>query len=167
MLLAMQRIAPTISLLSSVILLGCTVEESKKNVSSNIDELRKMVEMPFSARSVRWEVFGTPEYHGGVPGPTDFITLVAELEHLDKESLDRRLEEHGSDFIVPGAARPWLNHSFHALLQNNENSMLALPGTHNCHRYTSRLKKTSKPVKGFICGDPDRALVYLTLSAAN
>ncbi|GAB3375838.1 hypothetical protein GCM10027317_16940 [Massilia agri] len=118
-------------------------------------------------QSVRWEVFGIPEYHDGVPGPTDFITLVAELEHVDKESLGHRLEEQGEEFIVPGAARPWLDHSFHALLRNNENSMLALPGTHNCHRHTSRLKKTSKPVKGFICGDADRALVYLTLSAAN
>lgn len=167
MSLAMQRVVSALSLLSSVFILGCTVEDSKTNVSSNIDELRQIVDMPFPAQSVRWEVFGTPEYHGGVPGPTDFITLVAELKHVNKESHGHLSEEEGKEFIVPGAARPWLDRSFHALLQNNENSMLALPDAHDCRLYKSRLKKTSTPVKGFICSGVDRALVYLTLSAAS
>lgn len=85
------------------------MDESKSKVSSSADELHRIADIPFSAQSVRWEIFGTPEYHGGVPGPTDFITLAAELKHVDQNWLERLPDEEGSEFIVPGAVRPWLD----------------------------------------------------------
>lgn len=142
------------------------MDESKSKVSSSADELHRIVDIPFSARSVRWEIFGTPEYHGGVPGPTDFITLVAELKHVDENWLERLPDEEGSEFIVPGAVRPWLDRSFQDILRKNQNTTLVLPSANNCRVLKARLKKTSAPVKGFACRDSDSALIYLTLSSA-
>lgn len=165
MLINLRRIFSIVSVAAVVFLLGCSMDESKKKVSSSADDLHKIVDMPFAAKSIQWEIFGTPEHHGGVPGPTDFITLIAELKQVD-ENWHRGLpNEEGNEFIVPGAVRPWLSSSFRALLLKHENARLALPSATDCRPYKSRLKKSSAPVKGFICRNADRALIYLTFSA--
>jgi len=84
---------------------GCSNDESNKKVSSSTAELQSIVDIPPSIQSIRWEIFGTPEYHGGVPGPTDFVTLEAEVDGIDEDWLNGLPNEAGNKFIVPGAAR--------------------------------------------------------------
>jgi len=146
---------------------GCSNNESNKKVSSSMAELQAIVDVPPPIQSIRWEIFGTPEYHGGVPGPTDFVTLVAEVDRIDEHWFNGLPNEAGSEFIVPGAARLWLSSPFQSILRNKENTALPLPYSSTCRLYRSRLKKTAAPVKGFVCHHSGDALVYLTLYAAS
>ena len=146
---------------------GCSNDESNKKVSSSMAELQAIVDIPPSIRSIRWEVFGTPEHHGGVPGPTDFVTLVAEVDRINEDCFNGLRNEAGSEFIVPGAARLWLSSPFQNILRKRQNAALALPYSSTCRLYRSRLKKTAAPVKGFVCHHSGDALIYLTLHAAS
>lgn len=145
---------------------GCSMNESKTKVSSSLAELQKIVDISLSPHSIRWEIFGTPEHRGGVPGPTDFVTLVAEVAPIDEHWFDRLPNEEGGEFIVPGAARPWMSSSFQHFLRKKQNAELLLPHARTCRLYRSRLKATLAPVEGFLCHDSGKALIYLTLHAA-
>ena len=48
-----------------------------QHFSDDVEALRRVVELDTNPAAIRWEIFGTPEYVGGVPGPIDFVTLVA------------------------------------------------------------------------------------------
>lgn len=154
-------------------LAGCSMEDNKKGPSDDLAALRATVRIPAEVRSARWEVFGTPEYNGGVPGPTDYLTLVAELDgqlNAERDAGDKSAEgtlpdRGASVHIVPEAARPWLTSDFRTLLMNSKNTALALSPKNACQPYQSALVKTGKPVSGFVCRRTGRALLYLTLLA--
>lgn len=58
-------------------LAGCHVNSSEQQPSRDLTALQAKVKIDLPIRSATWDIFGTPEYKGGVPGPTDLQTLVA------------------------------------------------------------------------------------------
>jgi hypothetical protein len=149
------------ALLTAVFSTGCDMEKQK--VSDDIVEFRSLVDTDLGAKSVRWEVFGTPEYTGGVPGPTDYVTLIAEVEPWDQERFEAR-PETGKQGITPEAARPWLSEGFRSMLAKHRNDSTDLSSIYNCRKFEAKIKKSQRPVNGFICNDSGKSLVYLTLA---
>ncbi|GJI93838.1 hypothetical protein RugamoR57_05560 [Duganella caerulea] len=140
------------------------MEDHAPSVSDNLSALREVINVQIPAASARWEVFGTPEYTGGVPGPTDFTTLIAELQPADGAWFASQKETVGTSFIAPEAARPWLSGPFRHLLAEHKNTTADLSTLGDCHPYTTTLKKSGSPVQGFVCGEDRRLLLYLALS---
>jgi hypothetical protein len=126
-------------------------------------ELQRIVELDLIAKSIHWEIFGTPEYTGGVPGPTDFVTLIAEVPSLDELMLEER-QKANAIWITPSAARPWLSETNRLMLANFQNTSVEFSRLPNCRVANGKLRKTGKPVYGFICNGPVKALIYLTLA---
>lgn len=159
----MKALAATVAAaLAAILLAGCAPD--KTGPSDSLPELRKIVAVALPARQIKWEVFGTPEYTGGVPGPTDFVTLIAELEPA-QDALPPA--EPGTDdkaYIVPEAARPWLSAPFRAWLQEHRNQAVHLPAG-PCSAYRTTISKSGRPVAGFLCRSEGRMLIYLTLSS--
>lgn len=149
------------ALIFITILSGCKMEKGKS--SDDIDAFRNLVETDVPAKSVRWEVFGTPEYTGGVPGPTDYVTLIAEVEPSAQEKIQTKAGS-GEVWIAPEAARPWLTSEFRSLLAAHADRSTDLAGMPNCRLLRGKIKKDGKPVSGFICNGSGKSLIYLTLS---
>jgi hypothetical protein len=145
---------------------GCSMEDPIPTPSDNLSALREIVNLQIPAKSGRWEVFSTPDYKGGIPGPTDYTTLVAELESSQLHWLNAFKEPAGVNYVAPEAGRLWLREPFRQLLLKNKNSRADLSQQSHCRKYQTALKKTDKPVDGFVCADGDHLLVYLTLSAS-
>ncbi|MYN18397.1 hypothetical protein GTP81_16725 [Rugamonas sp. FT107W] len=141
------------------------MEDHAPGVSDKLSALREVVNVQIPATSARWEAFGTPEYKGGVPGPTDFTTLIAELQPADGAWFAAQNETAGTSFIAPEAARPWLSEPFRHLLAEHKNTTADLSALRDCRPYATTLKKSGSPVQGFVCGGDRRLLLYLTLSS--
>lgn len=156
----------TVMASSAIALLqACSMDDARPGVSDNLTALRAIVDLDIPATSGRWEIFGTPEYTGGVPGPTDFTTLVAELNVPGAGWFDTRKEAAGPVWIAPEAARAWLHAPFRQLLANNKNSTASLSGPTPCRHYGATMTKSGRQVDGFVCADAARLLVYLILTS--
>lgn len=142
---------------------GCSMKDEVTKVSTDVAALQKIVHLDFTPTSARWELFGTPEYIGGVPGSTDFVTLIAELAPLDEKAF-RASTPAGKVWIAPESARPWLAGPFHAMLDKNKNMTIDLSTHSDCRPFNATLKQTGKNVKGFACSNAGKLLVYLTLA---
>lgn len=140
------------------------MKDDTTKVSDDSVGLRNLVELELPIKTVRWEVFGTPEYTGGVPGPTDYITLIAEVSPADQKTFEAR-QETGTVWIAPESARPWLTERFRLMLSTHRNTTVDLSRAFNCRRFEARIKTTGKIADGFICNDSGRSLVYLTLAS--
>lgn len=150
-----------LAIAATTLSLGCTM--TNENAPSNdIAELSKKVQLDLVTKSARWEIFATPEYTGGVPGPTYIVTLVAEVDLLDEKTITDR-PGTGTVSIAPEAARSWLNEPFRSMLAKNRNRRVDLSITYNCRRFEGVLKENQERVKGFICNGSGKSLVYLTL----
>ena len=112
-------------LCATFFLLGCNMKDEVSKVSSDLAALRNVVNFDIKTKSTRWEVFGTPEYTGGVPGPTDFVTLIAEIEPEDQKFFEI-MPPTGEVWIAPEAARPWLSSTFRSMLEGNKNTTVNL-----------------------------------------
>lgn len=123
---------------------------------------RQLVDIDLQAKEIRWEVFGTPEYSIGTPGPTDFITLIAEIRPADQAFAERPQSE--MTWIAPEAARPWLAPNFRSMFEKHRNTSVNLSKLFNCRALQGRLKETGKPVNGVICNESEVSVIYLTLS---
>lgn len=146
--------------------IGCTGETTREHVSDDLAALQAIVHVPAATRSARWEMFGTPEYQGGVPGPTDYITLVAELDvGAIPPGTTPAIPGHVV-YVVPEAARSWLSDAFRTFLSERKNQTFSLPASLGCQPYTSMMTKSGRPVSGFICVQVGRALLYLDLLPA-
>lgn len=145
-----------------LLLAGCTPDVSKPGVSDDLAKLRGIIDLRIPASSGRWEVFGTPEYKGGVPGPTFLITLIAEL-HSESSWFDAQNEQTGSVYIAPEAARHWLTDDFRQLLERDKGEEVDLSRKANCRKFTTTLKKTGEPLQGFVCASAGRTLLHLTI----
>jgi hypothetical protein len=150
------------TLFALLLAIGCSREDQIGKVSANLVTLREIIDLQIPAKSARWETFGTPEYNGGVPGPTDYITLVAELESDSSENETNKVPT-GITYIAPEAARPWLSDDFRTILAQNKNTDVDLSRKAECRKYATTLKKTGKPVGGFVCSKSGQMLLYLTL----
>jgi hypothetical protein len=140
---------------------GC--HKSRERVSDDAIVLRNLIETDLPMNSVRWEVFSTPEYDGRVPGPTDYVTLIAVIEPVDSEKFQSRSKE-GKVWVAPGAVRPWLDEGFRWLLTKYRNHNMDLSGVPNCRKLQGRLRRAARPIEGFVCNAPGKSLIYLTLS---
>ena len=96
------------TLVLAIFLLGCQTKEETKNVLTDVAAFNGLVTVDIQPRTVSWEVFGTPEYTGGVPGPTDHVTLIAQTEASNDEKFDQR-PTTGTVWIAPESSRPWLD----------------------------------------------------------
>jgi hypothetical protein len=145
-----------------VFLNGCDMTE-RTGVSDDLAELQKIVELDFNPRSVQWEIFGTPEHTGGVPGPTDFVTLIVEVPSLKMEEFERR-SKSGAIWVAPEAMRTWLSPAHRSTLAKYRNKSVDVSRLPSCRVAQGKLKKTREVVHGFVCNDPVKAFVYLTLA---
>ncbi|MBV6319330.1 hypothetical protein [Duganella violaceipulchra] len=141
------------------------MEDHTSSVSDNLSALREVVNIQIPATSARWEIFGTPEYKGSVPGPTDFTTLIAELQPADGAWFASQKETADASFVAPEAARPWLSEPFHRLLAEHKNTTADLSALRDCRRYATTLKQSGSPVQGFVSGGDRHLLLYVTLSS--
>ena len=83
-------------------------EDAAAKVSTDLDALRNTITLDIAANAGTWEIFGTPEYRGGIPAPTDYVTVIAELSLADAGAAFPR-EPAGRRMVAPEAARPWLS----------------------------------------------------------
>lgn len=154
------------TMLSAVVffcLTACSAQDGKNNALDDVNGLRNLVDIPFPLASARWEVFATPEYDGGVPGRTDYMTLVAEIEPLQKAAYFTSGANDKTVYIVPEAARPWISNAFRNILEMHKNANLDLATTPGCHAYGTKVKKSGRSITGFTCIKSGRVLLYLAL----
>jgi hypothetical protein len=144
------------------IFLGCNMNQAK--VSSDMSELKQLIGIDVPLSSGQWEVFGTPEYTGGPPGPTDFLTLIAELHPSDAQRFEELSVPAGEQFVIPEAGRPWLSAAFRSMLFENRSQSKALHPKFNCKKYETTIKKSGRKVGGFVCNDGKAFLLYLTMA---
>lgn len=142
---------------------GCSGKDEVSKVSTDVAALQKIVKLDFTPTSATWEVFGTPEYSGGVPGSTDFVTLIAELAPIDEKALVASTPA-GKVWIAPESARPWLSNPSYSMLDKYKNVTIDLSAHANCRPFNATLKKTGKQVTGFACTNAGKLLVYLTIA---
>lgn len=159
---SMRHLARYLFAAPLLLLAGCSPDVSKPGVSNDLVKLRGIIDLQIPTKSARWEVFGTPEYTGGVPGPTFLITLVAEL-HSEESPFDAQNERTGSVYIAPEAARPWLSEDFLQTLDADKGKKVDLSSKANCGKFATTLKKTGEPIKGFVCANAGRTLLHLTI----
>jgi hypothetical protein len=144
-----------------VFLVGCNI--SHERVSHDVDLLSNLVETDLSISAAHWEIFNTPEYIGGVPGAADYTTLIVEIEPVDLERFQARPKE-GTVWVAPEAVRSWLTESSRLVLRKYRNRNMNLSNMPNCRKLHAKLRKTGKPIEGFICNGLGKSLVYLKLS---
>ena len=142
---------------------GCSAEDKKLKASDDVKALQQLVDLSPDLKSARWEMFGMPEYEGGVPGPTDYMTLVAEVEPVTNAESFTSGTNGKAIYIVPEAARPWLSSHFQSILVKNRNTNFDLATTAGCHAYETKVKKSGRKVNGFSCEKSGKILVYLSL----
>ena len=102
-------------------------------------------------------------YTGGIPGPTDYISLVAQLKLADQRWFDELADAPGTVWIAPEAARGWLDGPFQRLMYNNKNQRIDAAAMGSCKRYQTT-RPGNKPVTGFVCKGADTVLLYIVLS---
>ena len=142
---------------------GCSPEGKKIKASDDVKALQQLIDMPADLKSARWEMFGTPEYDGGVPGHTDYMTLVAEIESGTNTENFKSGTNDKSIYIVPEAARPWLSSQFRNVLEKNKNANIELATEAGCHVYGAKIKGSGRAVNGFSCEKSGKVLLYLSL----
>lgn len=154
------------SLLTFVSIFSACDGPKKSLASIDLDALQKVVLLDVQPISVEWEIFGTPEYTGGVPGPTDYVTLVAQIKPVDALAFARRPLAQIIK-LAPEAQRAWLAPAFKSLLDTKRGLTVDLSGNPRCREAHGTLRSNGTPVNGFACTDGDRMLVYLTLIDAS
>lgn len=154
----------TLTIVAGALLLsGCDVNDEQSKVSHDIAALRALLSIDMPLKSARWETFATAANARLVLGPTDFVTLVAQLQPSEGNWFASMTEPTGETFIAPEAARPWLGLAFRAMLEKNKDSRVDMTKQFNCRKYTEKVTSSGRPVDGFICQDSGMALLYLTL----
>ena len=144
-------------------LTGCKMGDDLPKFSTDIAALEKIIELPVPHTEAKWEVFGTPEYSGGVPGPTDYMTLVAEIK---MESVQKMNYGPSSEpfWIAPESARTWLSPKFSRLLESSKNAYIDTADHPDCAPIEVTMKKSRTRRSGFICEGSESFLVYLMIA---
>jgi hypothetical protein len=142
---------------------GCSAQDQTTKASADVKALQQLVDIPTDLKSARWEMFGTPEYDGGVPGPTDDMTLVAEIDPVGSAEKFRSGTKDKSIHVVPEAARPWLSSEFRSILEKSRNANIDLATAAGCYVYDTTIKNSGRKVSGFSCEKSGRVLLYLSM----
>lgn len=149
----------------TIMVIAC--DGSKKSlVSTDLASLEKLVILDVHPASVEWEIFGTPEDTGGVPGPTDYMTLVAQIKPVDAHAFARRPLTQIIQ-LAPEARRAWLVPAFKSLLDTKRGLSVDLSGNPRYRKAHGTLRLNGTPINGFACTDGEKMLVYLTLIDAS
>ncbi|XYJ09520.1 hypothetical protein ACSUZJ_19335 [Telluria sp. B2] len=125
--------------------------------------LEALVTLNLPINTVRWEVFGTPEYSGGVPGPTDYITLIAEISPPAPIAVAGN-HQNKAVWIASGAARDWLSPHFKSLFAKHSNRTLGLAGVKGCRPLRAVRMQTGKNLEGVVCSNSGTSVVYLLIA---
>ena len=145
-------------------LAGCHVNSSEQQPSRDLTALQAKVKIDLPIRSATWDIFGTPEYKGGVPGPTDLQTLVAEFILTDPDfEAHTKLERAAEFFVAPESSRVWMSPGFRKMMGDVRNSTEDMGKAYGCFQYEASLAHSGSAVNGFMCVSGDRALLYLAL----
>lgn len=137
---------------------------SKNEVSDDLQRLQSMVVMDAPGTKGRWQIFGTPEDLGGVPGPTDYITLIAEFENISSSWMEKQSGNPGEVWVAPESPRDWLRPENKAMFEKAKKNVIDLSTRSDCHPYKATMKRSGRPVDGFTCTANGIVLLYLTLS---
>lgn len=152
--------------LISVALLGAGCDILNADTSKvKMTPLQEFVRLQIDYSGAKWEVFSTPEYNGGgVPGPADESTLIAEviLNPVAIAAVEK-FPIAGEYFIVPEASRVWLGAGFRKLLAKERNSTVNMGKYPGCHSISGDFRLDGKVRTGFICMNSTAALVYFPL----
>ena len=151
-----------LALLSAVVLAGCPSPGDR--MSSNIEEIRKQIVLDIPASGGRYEFFETPEYRGGVPAPTDYVTLVIELDNVEPAWIAARARKAEKVWVVPEVSRPWLSEPSKALLARAHLGKIPLASGDNCYQYSTQVRKSGRVIEGFTCAHARTVFVYLTVT---
>jgi hypothetical protein len=155
-----KAIVSTAALLT--LLAGCTPQANQKRFSTDVDALKKLITLPFPYKNARWELFATPEDDGGIPGPTDYITLVAEIGPRNDQqfnSLPRAQPFHA----LPNAARSWMNAASRRLLNSVDGTNAELSHHPDCRMVAGLIKRSFRAFTGHLCTSEDRLLPYMVV----
>lgn len=145
-------------------LTGCNVTNSDQQPSRDLAALQAKVKIDLPILSASWEIFGTPEYKGGVPGPTDLQTLVAEFILTDPDfETHTKLERAAEFFVAPESSRVWMSPGFRKMMDEVRNLTEDMGKAYGCFQYEASLAHSGSAVNGFLCVSGDRALLYLAL----
>ena len=136
---------------------------SDTSISNDISELRQSININLPIEESTWEIFGTPEDTRGVPGPTDYTTLVAEFKIKNTDFFNALQSSSSKVGIVPEAARPWLSESFRMMLDKHKNSALDVNKLPFCKPYSTSVKESGRLVNGFVCVNDNHLMLYLPL----
>ena len=158
---AWRRVA--LHMFAGLYLMGCTMEDQSSHVSTDIGKLQELVIFDFIPISAKWEVFGTPEYTGGVPGPTDYVTLIVEFQSI-QDKVFEDMPAAAKIWIAPESGRKWLSDPFRLLLDMKKNGTADFSTNSDCRAISATLRQTRDRVKGLACRDGAKLMVYLTIA---
>lgn len=101
-------------------LFGCVKTSDEADESR--EGLGKLLDVPFGARRVLWKMVALPENNdSGIPGPTDFVGLVAIMwaSPVDLKKITSKLPEfHGNKSVPPLFIKKWIPDAVAAALRN-------------------------------------------------
>jgi hypothetical protein len=134
-----------------------------EKVSSSIADLQAQIDVGIPATAAKWEIFETPEYTGGVPAPTDFVTLVAELENVSPSWKAEQSEPIAKVWVAPEVLRSWLSPASKTFLQRANPNIIELNARDNCSSHSAKVRKSGRVIEGFVCVRGSNIFLYLTL----
>lgn len=146
----------------AVLLAWCNSFEDPEQSSTDIDALKRLINLQFPYTSARWELVPTPELSGAVPGPTDYITLIAEIGPRDDQEFSS-LPIAEPFHPLTNTARNWMNAEFRSLLNISNAAFTGLPQHTDCRNVTGTLMRSSRTVTGHLCPSADRMLLYMVV----
>lgn len=153
----MQKILAPVVL--ATMLAGCILNEDQDKSSTDIVALKDLIALQFPYTNARWEVVATPEYKGGVPGPTDYMTLLAEIGPRDVQRFSA-LPMAEPLRPLPNSARTWMNAESRTLLDTTSTGLRHQP---ECRTITGILTRSKRMVNGHLCTSQDRMLLYMVV----
>lgn len=146
----------------TLLLSWCNSSENPKQSSTDIDVLKKLINLQFPYASARWELVPTPEFNVGVPGPTDYITLVAEIGPRDDQKFSS-LPMAESFRPLPNTVRNWMNAESRILLSTSNAASAGVAHHSDCRYVTGTLMRSSRTVTGHLCPSANRMLLYMVV----
>jgi hypothetical protein len=138
------------------------MSDDNKGSSTDLKALAEIIDLRIPAIEGRFEILGTPEGSGMVPGPTDYMTLVAELKSLDTGASSSNAS-FPNIWLVPNASRPWLSDRFQQFLKQYSNKKFP-PGIAGCSVISTTLVKSGRQAYGFKCINENKVLIYVPLT---
>lgn len=152
----------TLFLFNLILLAGCDIRNYPKE-SRDVEAFKNLITLEFPVTNIQWEIIGTPENTIGVPGPTDYVSLVAEIEPVN-EGIFTSLSPNKKIWIASKAARPWMDENSRTFLTKNKNTVIDVSAMENCRTISAKLTKSNTPVTGVICRNKNKMLMHITIA---